>query len=68
MTEPGCSTLASEAQRAAGHEGESLRFDRQDLVRRGFAAEFLDRGVFDVAARADRSADAVRLNRHIGDD
>ncbi len=52
---------ARKAQRAAGDEGERLRLDRQDLVRGGLAAEFLDRRIFDVAVRADRGSDAVAV-------
>ena len=60
--------LAGETLRAAGDESERLRLDRQDLVRGGLAAVFLDRRIFDVADRADRGDDAIAAGGDVGGD
>ena len=44
---------ARESLFAANQEGKRLGFVRHDLVRRDGAAEFVDRGIFDVAGRTD---------------
>ena len=59
---------AGEAKDAAGEEGERPRLVRQDLVRCGAAAEFLDRGVFDVAGRADRRGHRPVVDADVGGD
>ena len=45
---------ARETHCAADDESERLRLRRQDFMRGRLAAIFLDRGIFDVAERADR--------------
>ena len=66
MTEPWMLDLAGEAQRAAADKGERLGLDRQNFVRGGLAAVFLDRGVGDGAVRTDRGARAVAVCRDLG--
>ncbi len=60
--------LAGEALCAAGYESKRLRLVRQNLVRRGLAAVFLDRRIFDVAERADGGENAVAACGDLGQD